>query len=67
MNNDRMMRTMHVINKFRSRVLPYYDFIVDTPYETDADKAATLRFISRIPKPYRLGIYALVLLPGTKL
>ena len=67
MTNERMMRAMNTINKFRDRVMPYYDFIVDTPYETNADKIETLKFISRIPKPYRLGIYALVLLPGTKL
>ncbi len=67
MTNERMLRSMSIINKFRDRIMPYYDFILDTPYETDADKLETLRFISRIPKPYRLGLYALVLLPGTKL
>lgn len=67
MNNERMLRSMTTINKYRNRVVPFYDFIVDTPSETDSDKIETLRLISRIPKPYRLGIYALVLLPGTRL
>ena len=67
MNNERMMRSMKLINQFRNRVVPYYDFIVDTPYEKDSDKVETLKLISGIPKPYRLGIYALVMLPGTKL
>lgn len=67
MTNERMLRSMSIINKFRDRIVPYYDFILDTPYETEADKMETLKFISRIPRPYRLGLYALVLLPGTRL
>jgi anaerobic magnesium-protoporphyrin IX monomethyl ester cyclase len=67
MTNERMLRGMTIINRFRDRVTPYYDFIVDTPYETDRDRIETLKFISQIPQPYRLGIYALVLLPGTML
>jgi radical SAM superfamily enzyme YgiQ (UPF0313 family) len=67
MTNERMLRSMKSIHRFRNNVTPYYDFIVDTPYETDLDKIETLKFISQIPKPYRLGIYALVLLPGTRL
>jgi len=51
MTNERMMRAMNTINKFRDRVMPYYDFIVDTPYETNADKMETLKFISKSQSP----------------
>jgi radical SAM superfamily enzyme YgiQ (UPF0313 family) len=67
MTNERMLRSMKTIHGYRKNVIPYYDLIVDTPYETDRDKIETIKFISQMPKPYRLGIYALVLLPGTRL
>jgi radical SAM superfamily enzyme YgiQ (UPF0313 family) len=46
---------------------PSYDFILDVPYETDQDVVESLRLIARIPKPFQLQPFALVLYPGTKL
>ena len=41
--------------KYKDRISTIgYDFIMDVPYETDADRIETLRFISTIPKPYIL-------------
>lgn len=68
MSNERMMNAIRIINKYKDRMFPpSYDFILDTPYETDEDKIHTLRFISEMPKPYRLQPFSLVLSPGTKL
>lgn len=68
MNNDKLLEAMHVINKFRDRLLPpSYDFILDAPWETDEDRRASLELISRIPKPFRLQPFSLVLYPGTAL
>ncbi len=68
MSNERMMRAINIINKYKDRMFPpAYDFILDVPYETDEDKIESLRFISDIPKPFRLQPFSLVLYPGTKL
>ncbi|MBI3378240.1 MAG: B12-binding domain-containing radical SAM protein [Nitrospirae bacterium] len=68
MSNERVLKAMNIINKYKDRLEPpHYDFILDTPYETDRDKVETLRFISRIPKPYNLQTFSLVLYPGTQM
>ncbi len=68
MTNEKMLKAMHIINRYKDRMVPpSYDFILDVPYETDADVIDSLRFIARIPRPYRLQPFALVLYPGTRL
>lgn len=68
MSNDVMMKAITTINKYKDRMFPpSYDFILDVPYETDADKIESLRFIAGLPKPFRLQPFSLVLYPGTKL
>ncbi|MEO5361023.1 MAG: B12-binding domain-containing radical SAM protein [Nitrospirota bacterium] len=68
MSNDRMMKAIQIINKYKDKMYPpSYDFILDVPYETDEDKIESLRFISEIPKPFRLQPFSLVLYPETKL
>ena len=68
MGNDVMLAAMKIINDSKDRMAPpSYDFILDTPYETTADRLESVRFIARIPKPFRLQPFSLVLYPGTKL
>lgn len=67
-NNERMMNAIRVINTFRERMYPpSYDFLMDVPGETEADRIDSLRFISDIPKPYRLQPFTVILYPGCKL
>ena len=68
MSNDVMMKAIRTINKYKDKMFPpSYDFILDVPYETDEDKLASLKLITKIPKPFRLQPFSLVLYPGTKL
>jgi radical SAM superfamily enzyme YgiQ (UPF0313 family) len=68
MSNDKVMKAIKIMNKHKDKLLPiYYDFILDTPYETKEDKIESLRFISMIPKPYCIQAFSLVLYPGTHL
>lgn len=68
MGNEKMLAAMAVINGYKDRLLPpSYDFILDTPYETLDDRLESVRFIAKIPKPFRLQPFSLVLYPGTKL
>lgn len=68
MTNERMLEAMRIINSHKEKLFPpSYDFILDVPYETDRDKIDSLLFIARIPKPFRLQPFGLVLYPGTYL
>lgn len=46
---------------------PLYDFILDNPMESLRDHQATLQLILKIPRPYFLQLFSLVLFPGTEL
>ncbi|MBI3008510.1 MAG: B12-binding domain-containing radical SAM protein [Candidatus Omnitrophica bacterium] len=65
--NTRIMAAVETINKYRNSIIPEYDFIIDNPYETTEDILENIRFILKIPRPYHLNIFSLVLFPGTKL
>ncbi len=68
MDNERLMKAFRIINKYKNRMYPpSYDFILDVPYETDADKIDSLKLIAEMPKPFHLQPFSLVLYPGTKL
>jgi len=68
MSNERVLRAVGTINRYKDRMFPpSYDFILDTPYETDRDVIESLKLIAEFPKPFQLQPFALVLYPGTKL
>jgi anaerobic magnesium-protoporphyrin IX monomethyl ester cyclase len=68
MSKDKVMQAARIIIKYKDViVVPYYDFIIDAPFETDQDHIETLRFISRLPKPYRYQTFSARVYPGTKL
>jgi anaerobic magnesium-protoporphyrin IX monomethyl ester cyclase len=68
MDNERLMKAFNIINKYKDRMFPpSYDFILDVPYETDEDNIESLKLIARIPKPFHLQLFSLILYPGTKL
>jgi anaerobic magnesium-protoporphyrin IX monomethyl ester cyclase len=43
------------------------DFIGDNPYETDADKRATLNLLLKLPKPFYFNYFSLTYFPGVDL
>jgi radical SAM superfamily enzyme YgiQ (UPF0313 family) len=48
-------------------VAPHYDVIVDTPWETEADRLDTLRLLCRLPGPFEVLFFSLTVFPGTGL
>ena len=66
-SNERVLKSTQALNKFKDRLLPLYDFIIDNPYETKEDIRDSLRFILEIPRPYRIQVFSLIFFPGTKL
>ena len=64
---DKILEAARVLNAFKDRLLPAYDFIFDNPYETSRDRLATAQLISRLPKPYAFSSFSLVYFPGTEI
>jgi radical SAM superfamily enzyme YgiQ (UPF0313 family) len=67
MSNERIMQAATIVNKFKDRLVPIYDFIIDSPYETVKDQRESLKYVSMLPKPFRLNVFSLVFYPGTKI
>ena len=66
MGCSEVMRAAGVLASHAERTqTPYYDLIVHTPWETDDHRRETLRFIARLPRPFRIQLFSLVLWPGT--
>jgi anaerobic magnesium-protoporphyrin IX monomethyl ester cyclase len=51
----------------RRNIVGQYDLIVRNPYETEKDMVEICRILSRIPKPYQLGINPMAFFPNTPL
>jgi len=64
---EQSLRAAHLLYSYRDRLLPYYDFIVENPYETREDLLDTVRLLIDLPRPYVTRVYALSFFPGTPL
>jgi radical SAM superfamily enzyme YgiQ (UPF0313 family) len=60
-----VMKAADIISNVR--VLPYYEMIVDNPYETEDDMIETINSMSRLKKPYTISLAHLTFFPGTPL
>ena len=49
------------------RISPWYDVILDNPYETEEDKLMTIDVLLGAKRPFQLGIFSLDYFPGTEL
>lgn len=65
--NEQVIRSANLINTYRDKVIPFYDMMFDAPYETEDDLVKTLSLILKLPKPYHLGLFSVVLFPMTEL
>ena len=51
----------------RLEIAPYYDIILDNPFETEEDRLCTLRTLMKTPKPFYAQFYSLTFYPGTEI
>ncbi len=77
--SDRVLREVYERNTTRADFLraaaqvkaagiaPWYDVILDNPFETDDDRLATALTLARTPGPFYLKLFSLALYPGTTL
>jgi len=54
-----------LLSEYGDRLVPYYDLIIDNPWESEESQVESLRFMARLPKPYELILYSLTFYPGT--
>ena len=54
-----------LLSQFGDRLTPYYDLIIDNPWESEESEIETLKFMVRLPLPYELILYSLTFYPGT--
>lgn len=50
-----------------TRAAPFYEMIVDNPYESEAEKIETIHAVSRLKKPFTVSLAHLTFFPGTPL
>ena len=62
LSNEKMLKTMHIINKYKLQA--NYSLIIDNPLETSEDKRESFEFLLKIPRPFSVFIYSLLIMPG---
>jgi radical SAM superfamily enzyme YgiQ (UPF0313 family) len=66
--NQKVLEAAKIINQFKSRLIPpWYDFIIDNPYEQIEDTIETFKLLAKLPQPFVLHMFSLVFFPGTSL
>ena len=67
-NNKKIIKAVKIINKYKNKIfLPWFDFIIDNPYENEDDILATINLIKDFPTPFFAKMHNLVLFPKTEL
>ena len=65
MSNAEILEAARLLHHYQ--VIPYFDFILDNPYETAQDLAESLDLVCRLPRPYNLEILSLTFFPSTEI
>ena len=60
-----VMKAAELISE--SRAAPYYEMIVDNPYETEEDEMESISAMARIKRPFTISLAHLTFFPGTLL
>jgi len=62
-SNEKLQQTSQFLKQMG--IVPFYDFIVDNPFETDEDKREGLEFLLTFPRPFHLHVFSLIFFPNT--
>ena len=62
-SNEKLQQTSIFLKQMG--IVPFYDFIVDNPFETDEDKREGLEFLLTFPRPFHLHVFSLIFFPNT--
>ena len=62
---EAFIKAAEIISEFK--VAPYYDVILDNPFENEIDRLETIDTLIKTPKPFYTQFYSLTFYPGTEL
>lgn len=62
--DEAIMRAARILHRFAKGKICYY-MITDNPFETEEELVQSIRFTSRVPRPFSLSLYSLNFYPGT--
>lgn len=60
-----VMKAAEIISE--SKVAPFYEMIVDNPYETEEDRMESINAMAALKRPYTISLAHLTFFPGTPL
>jgi radical SAM superfamily enzyme YgiQ (UPF0313 family) len=60
------LNAVYTINKHKE-IYSNYDIILDNPFENYKDNKETLRFLAKLPAPFKLNIFSMTFFPGSEL
>jgi anaerobic magnesium-protoporphyrin IX monomethyl ester cyclase len=64
-SDEQLIQTSRIMSELR--ITPFYDVIVDNPFETVEDKRQGLELLLKISRPYYMHMFSLIYFPNTKL
>jgi anaerobic magnesium-protoporphyrin IX monomethyl ester cyclase len=64
-SNEKLIGTSKVMRQLK--IAPFYDLIVDNPFETSEDKKAGLDLLLKMERPFHMHMFSLVYFPSTAL
>ena len=62
-SDNKLLSTAQLLKKMD--IVPFYDFIVDNPFETENDWRDGLEFLLKFPRPFHLHMFSLIYFPNT--
>ena len=66
--NQKVLKAAKLLSKHRGQMNPpWYDFIINSPFETRSDVLKTISLIRKIPKPFYCYPHNMVVFHGTRL
>lgn len=64
-SDKRLIETSHIMRDLK--IVPFYDIIVDNPFETYEDKKKGLELLLNISRPFYMHMFSLIYFPSTLL
>jgi len=64
-SDEALIKTGQMLNELD--IVPFYDIIVDNPFETWEDRRKGLELLLKIPRPFHLHMFSLIYFPNTTL
>lgn len=66
-SKKKLLEALNIVGPYSKKIRLCFDIILDNPWEDQATKLETLRFLYALPKPATIPLYSLCLYPGTDL